>query len=269
MVTDTDHCPSSRPTASLNRHLALREAMAMTTLTREELLTRLQKALAPLIKALRPEFVLLFGSYAYGEPHPHSDLDLLVVLPEAPNPDGFSARLELVQKHLAPQRDLPSLEWHILTMDEFQREMRKGNVFLAEVLEKGLPLAQREGMGGGFAGGEGVDGARRVPLPTGLVGVGADGLATDRIAACPPRPLRRCLSSSAGDRERAEGVFAGAGVAIGADARLALLAWRGRWRIFLPFPPIRNFADGRTNSSALAILASFLLPRRRKNSTNG
>jgi HEPN domain-containing protein/predicted nucleotidyltransferase len=114
--------------------------MAMTTLTREELLTRLQKALAPLIKALRPEFVLLFGSYAYGEPHPHSDLDLLVVLPEAPNPDGFSARLELVQKHLAPQRDLPSLEWHILTMDEFQREMRKGNVFLAEVLEKGLPL---------------------------------------------------------------------------------------------------------------------------------
>jgi HEPN domain-containing protein len=25
-------------------------------------------------------------------------------------------------------------------MDEFQREMRKGNVFLAEVLEKGLPL---------------------------------------------------------------------------------------------------------------------------------
>jgi HEPN domain-containing protein/predicted nucleotidyltransferase len=112
----------------------------MIALDRQALLGRLKEALRPFIEAVKPEFVLLFGSYAYGEPHPHSDLDLLVVLPEAPNPDGFSARLELVQKHLAPQRDLPSLEWHILTMDEFQREMRKGNVFLAEVLEKGLPL---------------------------------------------------------------------------------------------------------------------------------
>ncbi|MFA0758202.1 MAG: hypothetical protein PVTTEEND_000300 [Candidatus Fervidibacter sp.] len=112
----------------------------MATLTRDELLTRLKNILAPLIKALHPEFVLLFGSYAYGEPHAHSDLDLLVVLPEAPDPDGFSARLELVQKHLAPQRDLPSLEWHIVTREELEREMRKGNVFLAEVLEKGLPL---------------------------------------------------------------------------------------------------------------------------------
>jgi len=120
--------------------LSFDEAMTMATLTRDELLTRLKNILAPLIKALRPEFVLLFGSYAYGEPHAHSDLDLLVVLPDAPSPDGFSARLDLVQKHLVPQRDLPSLEWHIVTREELEREMRKGNVFLAEVLEKGLPL---------------------------------------------------------------------------------------------------------------------------------
>jgi HEPN domain-containing protein/predicted nucleotidyltransferase len=120
--------------------LSFDEAMTMATLTRDELLTRLKNILAPLIKALRPEFVLLFGSYAYGEPHPHSDLDLLVVLPDAPSPDGFSARLDLVQKHLVPQRDLPTLEWHIVTVAELREELRKGNVFLAEVMERGLPL---------------------------------------------------------------------------------------------------------------------------------
>ena len=42
--------------------------------------------------------------------------------------------------HLVPQRDLPSLEWHIVSREELEREMRKGNVFLAVVFEKGLPL---------------------------------------------------------------------------------------------------------------------------------
>ncbi|MFA0760706.1 MAG: hypothetical protein HZLCBSQH_000807 [Candidatus Fervidibacterota bacterium] len=112
----------------------------MIALDRQALLCRLKEALKPFIEAVKPEFVLLFGSYAYGEPHAYSDLDLLVVLPDAPSPDGFSARLDLVQKHLVPQRDLPSLEWHIVTREELEREMRKGNVFLAEVLEKGLPL---------------------------------------------------------------------------------------------------------------------------------
>jgi predicted nucleotidyltransferase len=66
-----------------------------------ELGASLRKAIEPLVSVLNPEFVLLFGSFAYGEPHKHSDVDLLIVLPQAPNPDGFSARLELVMQHLA------------------------------------------------------------------------------------------------------------------------------------------------------------------------
>lgn len=33
--------------------------------------------------ALRSEAIYLFGSHAYGTPHPHSDLDLLVVVNDA------------------------------------------------------------------------------------------------------------------------------------------------------------------------------------------
>ena len=61
----------------------------MSALDRQALLWRLKEALKPVIEAVKPEFVLLVGSYAYGEPHAHSDLDLLVVLPDAPSPDGF------------------------------------------------------------------------------------------------------------------------------------------------------------------------------------
>lgn len=37
-----------------------------------------------LVERFRPQKVILFGSYAYGEPHEGSDLDLLVVVPNPP-----------------------------------------------------------------------------------------------------------------------------------------------------------------------------------------
>lgn len=33
-----------------------------------------------IVKAVDPEQIILFGSYAYGLPHKHSDLDILVVM---------------------------------------------------------------------------------------------------------------------------------------------------------------------------------------------
>ncbi len=110
-----------------------------------ELEASLRKAIEPLVSALNPEFVLLFGSFAYGEPHKHSDVDLLIVLPKAPSPDGFSARLDLVMQHLAWSRDFPPYELHIMTVDEFRRELLKRNVFIAEIVQKGVPLfSQRD-----------------------------------------------------------------------------------------------------------------------------
>jgi len=117
----------------------------MKVLTREELVSRLKAAIEPLVKELQPEFVLLFGSFAYGQPQEHSDVDLLVVLREAPQPDGFFARIDLVQRHLNWSKDLPSCELHIMTAEEFRRELLKRNVFVAEVVRKGVPLFSKQG----------------------------------------------------------------------------------------------------------------------------
>ncbi len=42
----------------------------------------LDEIVARLAEALHPERIYLFGSYAYGTPHPDSDLDFLVVVPD-------------------------------------------------------------------------------------------------------------------------------------------------------------------------------------------
>lgn len=45
-----------------------------------------------LVDGLKPEKVVLFGSHAYGTPTESSDIDLLVVVPEAPEPRYRRAR---------------------------------------------------------------------------------------------------------------------------------------------------------------------------------
>ena len=117
----------------------------MGAITRNDLLVRLKRAIEPLVRELQPEFVLLFGSFAYGQPHERSDVDLLIVLPKAPQPDGFFARIDLVREHLNWSEDLPSCELHILTVDELRGELLRRNAFLAGVIEKGMPLFSRRG----------------------------------------------------------------------------------------------------------------------------
>jgi predicted nucleotidyltransferase len=40
----------------------------------------IQEVVRRVIAAVAPERIVLFGSYAYGTPHPESDLDILVVM---------------------------------------------------------------------------------------------------------------------------------------------------------------------------------------------
>ena len=56
--------------------------------TMPETLTDLKEGISRVVQQIvekfHPQKVILFGSYAYGEPHEGSDLDLLVVTPKPP-----------------------------------------------------------------------------------------------------------------------------------------------------------------------------------------
>lgn len=46
----------------------------------------LDKIVRRLVEGLRPEQIILFGSYAYGEPTQASDLDLMIIISESTEP---------------------------------------------------------------------------------------------------------------------------------------------------------------------------------------
>lgn len=79
----------------------------------------------------RPEKIILFGSYARGNPTPDSDVDLLVVLPHT----GKSWRLA-AQIRGALQPDYP-LDLIVRSPEELRRRLGEGDPFLLDLETNG------------------------------------------------------------------------------------------------------------------------------------
>lgn len=97
----------------------------------------IQDILEKLVAGYAPQKVILFGSYAYGEPDRNSDIDLLII---KETPERFLDRWVTVRRILSdPQRMLP-LETLVLTPEEVNRRLAVGDQFIAEILKKGKVL---------------------------------------------------------------------------------------------------------------------------------
>ncbi|MEZ0395977.1 MAG: nucleotidyltransferase domain-containing protein, partial [Anaerolineales bacterium] len=97
----------------------------------------LPQVVARLVEALQPEKIILFGSYAYGQPTPDSDVDLLVVWDTHLPP---RQRVVEVSRLLYP-RPFP-VDILVKTPQELETESRE-NFFLREILQKGAVLYER------------------------------------------------------------------------------------------------------------------------------
>ena len=97
----------------------------------------IQNMLDKLLAGYDPQRVILFGSYAYGDPQPDSDIDLLIIKDTG---ERFIDRWVTVRNLLSdPERTVP-LDTLILTPQELARRVAVGDQFLAEILEKGEVL---------------------------------------------------------------------------------------------------------------------------------
>jgi len=96
-------------------------------------------AVERIVSELKPEKIILFGSYAYGNPTPDSDVDLLIIMEtKAREIDRYIA----VSNLLYP-REFP-VDIIVKTPKEIQTEARKsGNFFLREILVKGKVVYER------------------------------------------------------------------------------------------------------------------------------
>jgi len=98
-------------------------------------------AIERIVSELKPEKIILFGSYAYGNPTPDSDVDLLVIMKtKAREIDRYVAVSNLLYPRQFPVDIL------VKTPQEMEAEARKtGNFFMREILKKGRVLYERSG----------------------------------------------------------------------------------------------------------------------------
>lgn len=102
-----------------------------------ELLNRIVEVLQ---ERYQPEQIILFGSYAYGEPTAESDIDLLIVK-DTDKP--FHRRWVEVCQLVADLRRGFAFSPFVVTPKELEERLELGDPFFREILAKGKVLYAR------------------------------------------------------------------------------------------------------------------------------
>ena len=87
-----------------------------------------------------PEQIILFGSYAYGNPTDESDIDLLII---KDTQEPILARWMSVRKLVTDLRKGLAFSPIIVTPSELKIRLDKGDPFFEEILQKGKKLYVR------------------------------------------------------------------------------------------------------------------------------
>jgi predicted nucleotidyltransferase len=101
----------------------------------------LPQAIKRIVSELKPEKIILFGSYAYGNPTPDSDVDLLVVI----ETNGKNKEIYRAVSKLLYPRQFP-VDIIIRTPKEVEEALKGGKdnaFFIREILKKGKVLYDR------------------------------------------------------------------------------------------------------------------------------
>lgn len=97
----------------------------------------IQKIVRSLVVEYAPEKIILFGSYAYGQPDADSDIDLLII---KRTKERFFKRLDTVRQVATGTHPHIPFEPIVLTPEEVERRLKSGDQFLSEVIQKGEVL---------------------------------------------------------------------------------------------------------------------------------
>ncbi len=90
-------------------------------------------------RKFNPQRIILFGSYARGNSHPSSDVDLLVVLEENANELDIDIEVILSVAHKFPMDIL------VRSPREIDKRLQMGDPFIRDIIEQGVVLYERPG----------------------------------------------------------------------------------------------------------------------------
>lgn len=97
----------------------------------------IQDVVTQIVTKFQPERVILFGSYAYGDPSPTSDVDLLIVM---------NTSLRSVEQEIIICRAINyhfGLDLLVHTPQSLAERIAKGDSFLREIVTQGKVLYER------------------------------------------------------------------------------------------------------------------------------
>ena len=91
-----------------------------------------------LAREFKPKRIVLFGSYAKGRATPHSDVDLLVIMPHSGRAVDKSVEIRLKLKP-----DFP-LDLLVRTPEKIRQRIAMGDSFMKEIMTKGRVLYEAD-----------------------------------------------------------------------------------------------------------------------------
>jgi predicted nucleotidyltransferase len=100
----------------------------------------LQHQIVSTLQSLHPYKIILFGSYAYGQPNSNSDIDLVFVNKE----EGYKSFQERIEIKMEILKKLDQIKQPIdvlaYTKKEWEELVAKNSSFIREINEKGVLL---------------------------------------------------------------------------------------------------------------------------------
>ncbi len=93
-----------------------------------------------IVEKINPQRVILFGSYAYGNPTPKSDIDILIILKESPLPRN--ERAGQLYSQLKEYSKYPK-DLVVYTEEEVKKWEAVRQAFITTVIKKGKVLYER------------------------------------------------------------------------------------------------------------------------------
>jgi predicted nucleotidyltransferase len=116
----------------------------MTDNFKQQAQADLQRLLDKLIPDYKPEKIILFGSYAHGNPTRDSDLDLFIIKETSATP--FYRRVE-VRGICNDRQRRTAFQPLVATPEEWRQRIAMGNPFFLEVERKGKVLYEARRIG--------------------------------------------------------------------------------------------------------------------------
>lgn len=95
------------------------------------------KLVRRLVRELKPQTVILFGSYAYGVPNEDSDVDLFIVQESNEPPSSRTQRISEIAREVLKGSLVQPI---VYTREQLEGRLNVGDHFIQEILDRGVLL---------------------------------------------------------------------------------------------------------------------------------